>query len=323
MNTTAALPDALRDALGQVIANERREWRRERELIQAQAAHEIAELKARVIELETTINRKVDDRLAAVKDGRDGVDGLAGGPGPQGEAGPIGPAGEQGVQGDKGERGEVGEKGETGDKGSQGERGETGAPGERGADGINGAPGEKGEAGPQGDRGIEGPAGKLPIVREWTEGVWYEGDVVTRDGSTYQATKDTAKEPPHEEWRTIATKGEDGRAFTIRGTYDAQAEYRHLDIVAMNSGSFAAKQDNPGPCPGPGWQLISGPGKRGEKGERGEKGLRGDPGSSSAALIEWEIDKRNYVAVPIMSDGSRGPELSIRDFLEQYEIETR
>jgi hypothetical protein len=37
MITTAVLPDALRDALGQVISDQRREWRRERELIEAQS----------------------------------------------------------------------------------------------------------------------------------------------------------------------------------------------------------------------------------------------------------------------------------------------
>jgi hypothetical protein len=37
MTTTAVLPDALRDALGQVISDQRREWRPERELIEAQS----------------------------------------------------------------------------------------------------------------------------------------------------------------------------------------------------------------------------------------------------------------------------------------------
>jgi hypothetical protein len=30
----------------------------------------------------------------------------------------------------------------------------------------------------------------------------------------------------------------------------------------MHGDSFVAKRDNPGICPGDGWQLLSGPGKR-------------------------------------------------------------
>jgi hypothetical protein len=78
MITTAALPDALRDALGQVIANERREWRRERELMEAQSRETIAELRARIVELEARVERAVAERLATVRDGRDGEPGAPG-----------------------------------------------------------------------------------------------------------------------------------------------------------------------------------------------------------------------------------------------------
>ena len=53
--------------------------------------------------------------------------------------------------------------------------------------------------------------------------------------------------------------------------------YKALDIVALNGGSFIAKKDNPGPCPGAGWQLIASQGKRGDKGERGLQGIPGVP----------------------------------------------
>jgi hypothetical protein len=41
----------LRDALGQVLAEERWQWRRERELIEAQAQAVVAQLKATIVEL--------------------------------------------------------------------------------------------------------------------------------------------------------------------------------------------------------------------------------------------------------------------------------
>jgi hypothetical protein len=75
MITTAVLPDALRDALGQVISDQRREWRRERELIEAQSRETISQLRAEVIELRTALREEVVARLAAVRDGEDGKDG--------------------------------------------------------------------------------------------------------------------------------------------------------------------------------------------------------------------------------------------------------
>jgi hypothetical protein len=75
MITTAVLPDALRDALGQVISDQRREWRRERELIEAQSRETISQLRADIIELRTALRDEVVARLAAVRDGIDGKDG--------------------------------------------------------------------------------------------------------------------------------------------------------------------------------------------------------------------------------------------------------
>ena len=68
----------------------------------------------------------------------------------------------------------------------------------------------------------------------------------------------------------------------------AEAEhYRALDIVALNGGSFIAKRDDPGACPGEGWQSLVMPGRHGKPGEPGRrpasagrvgpKGVKGDP----------------------------------------------
>jgi hypothetical protein len=112
----------------------------------------------------------------------------------------------------------------------------------------------------------------------------------------------------------------------IRSTFDANTDYRRLDVVACNGGSFIALKDAPGPCPGPGWQLLASPGKRGaagEKGERGERGPQGDLGLSGATIRDWKIDLARYVATPLMSDGREGPPLELRALFEQFLLETR
>ena len=114
-------------------------------------------------------------------------------------------------------------------------------------DGPPGPPGERGEMGPPGPA-IIGPAGE-------------QG----------------APGPPGD-------AGADGRSFDVRNTYDPTASYRTLDVVALNGGSFVARVDNPGVCPGEGWQLLTRQGKPGEKGDRGPKGDRGDPGPAPVAL---------------------------------------
>lgn len=156
-------------------------------------------------------------------------------------------------------------------------------------------PGPKGE---RGERGEKGAAGSVAGVIEWIDGVHYEGDVRTFDGSTYQALRDTAKAPPNEDWHCIAAAGRDGsdgRSFLICGTYDPdRKDYPALSVVALNGASFAARRDNPGPCPGDGWQLIAAQGKRGEKGERGEKspkGEKGDKGDAGSAVVALAISE--------------------------------
>ena len=159
---------------------------------------------------------------------------------------------------------------------------------------IPGARGEKGECGPMGppgpsgSRGERGPPGKLPVAKPWVpETVFYEGDVVTFDGGTFQARRDTGQAPSHPDWICLARAGRDGQSVKVRGTFNEAAEYHRNDVVACNGGSFIALKDAPGPCPGSGWQLVASPGKRGIaglKGERGPQGVRGEPGLSGATI---------------------------------------
>jgi hypothetical protein len=181
--------------------------------------------------------------------------------------------------------------------------------------------------GPAGPPGEQGPPGKLPMVKPWApETVYYAGDVVAYDGATFQARRDTGQPPSHAHWTCLATAGRDGKSFVVRGTFRETAEYRQFDVVALNGGSFIALKDAPGPCPGGGWQLIASQGKRGaagEKGERGPPGPRGDPGLRGATIRDWKIDRARYVATPVMTDGSDGPPLELRELFEQFLLETR
>src|SRR4051812_8885953 len=156
------------------------------------------------------------------------------------------------------------------------------------------------QPGPEGPRGQDG---RLGIVRAWREGVHYEGDLVTHGGSTFQARRDTGKEPPHDDWACIAAGGRDGSAPRFRGTFSGSDKYRHLDVVAYNGSSFGALKDDPGPCPGDGWQLLASAGKRGKDGlpgARGEPGMAGPPGAS---VVGGAFDAKEMRLVFALSDG--------------------
>jgi hypothetical protein len=78
----SALPDALHKALGQILAEERRQWRRERELIESEAQRVISDLRATISELAGEIRQKSMDI-------KPGVPGVAGPPGPPGPSGKL------------------------------------------------------------------------------------------------------------------------------------------------------------------------------------------------------------------------------------------
>lgn len=308
--------DVLADEMGAVAARIERECLLRLTSLSAEVARQLAECEVRMLRMEA----QVAARLAALRDGVDGE---------KGERGEAGAKGEPGERGDNGERGEKGERGEDGAQGEKGDRGEAGQPGERGEKGDRGEPGEPGaagERGPPGEKGDQGPLGKLPRVRHWKpDSVFYDGDVVHHEGGTYQALKDTSHRPgSSEDWICLAASGldgRDGRSFALRGTYDPNESYFALDVVTVNATWFAARQDNPGPCPGPGWK--SGPvGKRGDKGERGPRGERGPAGEAARDVIGYEIDRAQYAIIPLLSDGARATAIPVRELFEQFERET-
>jgi hypothetical protein len=197
--------------------------------------------------------------------------------------------------------------------------GEPGAPGEsiEGPPGPEGAPGSAGAEGPPGPRGEpgesitgppgpEGAPGLLPVVRVWTEGVHYAGDVVVHAGETFQAARDTGREPPGEDWCRLAAAGRDGAdggSFSVRGTWSKDADYSKMDVVALGGSSFVARTDRPGACPGDGWQLIAASGNRGKPGEPGQRGERGPPGAAAASPAALEVDTDGLLTLRL-SDGT-------------------
>jgi hypothetical protein len=179
---------------------------------------------------------------------------------------------------------------------------------------------------PPGPQGPPGPAGKLPTVRVWMTGqVSYEDQVFAYEGACYQALRDTAQEPGGSDWVQIARAGRDGIIPQLRGTYDPKESYKRFDIVALNGSSFICKRDDPGECPGIGWQLHASAGRSGGRGERGEQGPRGmqGPKGDTASITGWEIDAASYTATPLMSNGAKGPPLELRDLFKQFITDTR
>lgn len=278
------------------------------------------------------------------EDGKDGRDGAPGERGADGAVGKDGPPGRDGTDGKDGINGQDGKSVEL-DTVAELVRAEVGKivpvlvqkavdaiprPAD-GKDGVDGLPGAEGRSvsiddvrpivvdlveravgaipvpkdGKDGEPGKDGRDGKLPLAKAWLDTVHREGEVVTHEGGTYQANRDTGKAPPHADWTCLAAPGRngaDGRSLVVRGTHSEDAEYSALDLVAMNGGSFIAKRDNPGPCPGDGWQLVASQGKAGKPGDRGAPGPagRGEPGSP---VIAASIDGNGLLTL-VNGDGS-------------------
>ena len=297
----------------------------------------LAEERDRRVALEVRLN-ELTDKLQNVAltpgpqgdpgtPGEKGLDSQVPGPeGPVGSQGPIGDMGPQGPAGEKGEQGEaiVGPQGEPGPQGPEGPPGES----IRGEIGPEGREGPIGATGPQGERGIEGPPGKLPVVRAWSDEVHYDGDVVTYSGALWQARCDTGRPPPHDDWICIAARGNDAVMPKIVGTWREGEAYSFMNIVALGGSSFIARADDPGPCPGDGWQLIASAGRQGKPGPQGERGAPGASGERglpgiAPSILGWKIDRAAYSATPIMSDGSDVEPLQLRPLFEQFHSEAR
>jgi hypothetical protein len=178
------------------------------------------------------------------------------------------------------------------------------------------------------DRAIEERLGGLrrlidekngPRVHPYVEDkVHYEGELVTYEGSTYQALCDTGRAPPDEEhWICVAAGGLDGLSFRVRGTYQQDEPYSRFDVVALNGGSFVARRNNPGTCPGDDWQALCFQGKKGPAGPKGDRGERGPPGPS---IKGCEVEAERYTLILNQGDGT-SVSINLRPFFAAYHAE--
>jgi len=127
--------------------------------------------------------------------------------------------------------------------------------------------------------------------------------------------------------RGARAAGRDAVTPSVRGAYDAHKTYGRLDIIEFDGNGYLARRDAPGvPGMGDGWQLVSRAGRRGATGEvgpRGRKGDKGERGEAAPTIVSWTLDRKNYRAVPTMSNGTQGAVLELRGLFEQFVEETR
>jgi hypothetical protein len=62
-------------------------------------------------------------------------------------------------------------------------------------------------------------------------------------------------------------------------------------------------------------------GARGIAGQKGERGPPGIVGKDAPILKNWKLDRKRYIAIPVMSDGEEGPALDLRGLFEQFRSE--
>jgi hypothetical protein len=174
----------------------------------------------------------------------------------------------------------------------------------------------------------------FPIATAWQpDQVAYAGDVVTHKGATWQCLQDTGREPGGDgPWIQLAAAGKDARSLTFRGAYRPGEVYAPQDVVMVGGSSFVAARVNPGECPGDGWCLLAGVGKKGNAGQPGVKGERGEigpagrdgaPGAPAPIITEWRFIPNSYVIVPILADQSAGAPLDLRPLFERFNEEQR
>lgn len=268
-----AYTDAVTQAIGRELAQIRKDAENLRSTILAEHQAKMAQLDVEREVLRNTlaeVRAQIDSRLSEVKDGAPGKDGEPGRDGASVTIADVEPL----------LRDMVAEK-----------VAEIPLP-------KDGAPGKDGE------RGEPGPMGSLAQCKAWEDRVYYQGEVVSFDGSLYQAQRDTGKAPPHEDWLCIVRAGRDGadgRSFDHAGLYNKEENYSALQVVQLNGGAFVARHDNPGPCPGDGWALLASQGKTGKPGPKGDPGPRGLAGPAVARLV---VDETGMLTL-VNADGSK------------------
>jgi hypothetical protein len=109
---------------------------------------------------------------------------------------------------------------------------------------------------------------------------------------------------------TVKRRIGEAMAQRIRGTFQPGSKYDLGDLVARDGASFVARKNNPGPCPGDGWQLMA------KQGQRGIAGPQGIAGKDAPRIVSWKVDRQHFIVIPIMSDGKEGPALELGALFE-------
>ena len=182
----------------------------------------------------------------------------------------------------------------------------------------------------RGPAGPVGPAGKLPIVEEWTrETVFYEGSVVTYDGGSYQALRDTGEPPDNEaHWQCLAAPGRDAKSISpsrhvqrrcgVHRLRRGRAQRGVVSGPARQARSLSRSLDGNYSLR----RASAASPARGPQGDRGPAGIAGPPGKDAATIVGWAMDRSAYTVTPVMSDGSSGSPLNLRGLFEQFVHET-
>jgi hypothetical protein len=152
------------------------------------------------------------------------------------------------------------------------------------------------------------------------------GDAATRSWVEKRAKQifETEREQERELWRQVFGQvladqekkiGDFERKLDDverRSSLDAQFRELEIRLDARQLARDEAKRGLPGRA-----------GERGARGPQGERGARGQPGRDAAKIAGWEVDAENYLAHPIMSDGTRGGALDLKPLLQQFLTDTK
>jgi hypothetical protein len=87
--------------------------------------------------------------------------------------------------------------------------------------------------------------GKLPVAKAWQpETVVYQAEMISHNGSLWQAKRDTAQRPGGEDWILIARHGRDAITPTVRGLFDTHEAYAQLDVFEFEGASYIAQRES-------------------------------------------------------------------------------
>jgi Collagen triple helix repeat (20 copies) len=302
----ALLPDALADALGQVVADVERKAAAHLALVEARSDAGLSKLQVKVLELQRELERHMDGEtarvtqaIANIRNGEPGPMGLTGLPGPQGEKGERG---EDGLRGCDGMNGEDGKPGRDGVDGAPGERGPEGAPGRDGKDGVQGERGLDGEPGRDGRDGLNGLQGERGADgRNGSDGVPGRDGVDGKDGLGFDGVEQFETEREFGVTFRNGDKVKEMRwskatlADCHRGIWK-EGEYKRGDNVLREGSAWLALRDTKS-MPGisdSGWLLIVKRGRDGKDGQNGKDGLPGPTGKPGRDLTQLGPDGKKW-----------------------------